>query len=78
MEERLKWEVGLFERLPTVPVPLRPGINPLALDLQAVFQRVFDHSALPYALSYELADLRPPIEGVEDLKVLESYLAEIK
>lgn len=78
VEERLKWEVGLFERLPTVPVPLRPGLDPLALDLQAVFQRVFNHSALPYALSYDLADLRPPIEDEADLKVLESYLAEIK
>jgi len=73
-EELLQWQIGLFDRLPTVPVPLRSGIEALKLDLQAIFQRVFDHSALPYALSYDLSDLRPSLEDDAKREKLIAYL----
>lgn len=77
-EEILEWSVGLFETLPTIPVPLRAEVKPLVLSLQTVFERTFTLSTLPRSLSTNIADLRPPIEDEGDLKVLKSYLAEIK
>lgn len=75
-EELLQWQIGLFDRLPTVPVPLRSGMNALKLDLQAIFHRVFDRSALPYALSYNLSDLRPPVEDDAEREKLMACLPQ--
>ena len=36
------YPIGVRDRLPTVAVPLRAGDDPAALDLQAVFDRVYD------------------------------------
>lgn len=36
------WPIGLRDRLPEVPVPLRPGEREATLDLQELLNRVFD------------------------------------
>jgi hypothetical protein len=38
------WPFGLRDRLPTVPVPLRPGDRDARLDLRAILDRVYDES----------------------------------
>lgn len=73
-EELLEWSVGMFDTLPTIPVPLRAEVKPLVLNLQSVFERTFTMSTLSRSLSNNVADLRPPIEDEADLKVLNDYL----
>lgn len=66
-EERpdcLVWPVQLRERLPTIPVPLLAGDADVALDIQAVFERVYDAAGYPYSLDY-LLEPEPPL-GPED------------
>ena len=36
------WPIRLRERLPAIPIPLRPGDTELRLDLQQVLDRVYD------------------------------------
>jgi Protein of unknown function (DUF4058) len=36
------WAIGLRDRLPKIPIPLRTGDKDVAVDLQAVLHRVYD------------------------------------
>ena len=46
----------LRHRLPTIPIPLADGDPDVALDLQAVFNTVYDRAGYDYGLRYQ----RPP------------------
>lgn len=50
------WPIGLHESLPTIPVPLLPGDDDVALDLQAAFQNAYDSASFDLVLDYN----RPP------------------
>lgn len=75
-EEILEWSVGLFDTLPTLPVPLRSDIPPLVLNLQSVFDRTYRLSSLPHSLSYTLSDLHPPVEDKVKREKLMAYLPQ--
>jgi hypothetical protein len=53
------WPVRLRDRLPVVPVPLRPGVPEPAVDLQAVLDRVYD--AAMYAAEVYRRPIDPPL-----------------
>ena len=44
------WSIGLRDRLPSIPVPLRPGQPDATLDLQAVLDRVYDEGGFAYLI----------------------------
>jgi Protein of unknown function (DUF4058) len=46
------WPVGLDQQLPTVKVPLLEGDADVDLDLQEVFNSVYDLGAMEFALDY--------------------------
>lgn len=46
--------------LPTIPVPLKKGDSDVPLDLQAVFNTVFDRARYDLSLNYH-AELQPPL-----------------
>jgi hypothetical protein len=55
------WPIGLRDRLPTVPVPLRTGEPDARLDLRAVIDRIYDESGYRYFLYQRDPD--PPLDG---------------
>jgi hypothetical protein len=55
------WPIGLRERLPMVPVPLRLGDGDARLDLRAVLDRVYDESGYQFFLYQHEPD--PPLAG---------------
>lgn len=59
------WSVRLDEALPSIPVPLLPGDNPLVLNLQDVFEKVYQFSTYSRSLSYDLDKLSPPATDAE-------------
>jgi hypothetical protein len=46
------YPVALQQRLPTIPIPLRPGQRDVQLDLQFVFARCWDEGPYPELLNY--------------------------
>ena len=56
---RVMFPVGLRDRLPVLPVPLRPDDEPVPLDLQAALDRVYDEAAYDAGIDYA-ADPPPP------------------
>ncbi|MFO0796574.1 MAG: DUF4058 family protein [Gemmataceae bacterium] len=53
--------VRLADRLPTVGVPLDPGVEPVPLDLQAVFDRCYDAGRYAQLAKYGRRDPDPPL-----------------
>ncbi|HQZ63460.1 MAG TPA: DUF4058 family protein, partial [Planctomycetaceae bacterium] len=51
-------------RLPTIPIPLDPGDREVTLDLQAVFDTVYDEAGYDYSLSYR-REMSPPFSDEE-------------
>ena len=51
----------LNHRLPPIPIPLSPGDREVTLDLQAVFDSVFDRAGYDYSLEYD-RPLAPPVD----------------
>ena len=47
--------------LPTIPVPLSPGDREASLDLQAVFNSVYDRAGYDYSLDYR-QPIAPPLD----------------
>ena len=61
-EDRLRagfWPIGLRERLPVVPIPLRSPDDPARVDLQAAVDRVYDDAG--YAHFIYARDPEPPL-----------------
>ncbi|MGO9600587.1 MAG: DUF4058 family protein [Isosphaeraceae bacterium] len=54
------WPIGLRDRLPSIPVPLRPAQPDATLDLQAVLDRVYDEGGFAYLIYDGVPD--PPID----------------
>lgn len=50
------WPIRLRERLPVLPVPLRPGEEDVPLDLQAVLDTAYGRAAYDLDTDYS----RPP------------------
>jgi len=75
-DEVLAWHIDIFDKLPTVPVPLLPEDAPLILDLQAVFNRTFKSTTLPRALTYEMSELHPPLKDPGKIERMKSFLTE--
>lgn len=53
------WSVNLDETLPTIGVPLLPNEQMLALNLQAVFDEVYQFGLYERSLIYDVAKLKP-------------------
>jgi len=51
----------LADRLPTIPVALDPGVGPVRLDLQAVFDRCYDDGPFADLARYGRRDPEPPL-----------------
>ncbi|MBC7815559.1 MAG: DUF4058 family protein, partial [Planctomycetaceae bacterium] len=50
----------LPHRLPSIPIPLSPGDREASLDLQAVFDSVYDRTGYDYSLDYR-QPIAPPL-----------------
>lgn len=57
------WPLGLADRLPTVPIPLRPPHPDAALDLQALLDRVYDEAGYEFDI-YD-GPPQPPLDAEE-------------
>jgi hypothetical protein len=53
------WPVGLRERLPIVPIPVRASDPDARLDLQDALHRVYDAARYKYYIYTEMPD--PPL-----------------
>ncbi len=51
-------------RLPVIPIPLDPGDREVTLDMQAVFDTVYDEAGYDYSLSYR-REMLPPLSDTE-------------
>ena len=74
-DETDSWDIGLTDRLPTVPVPLLPPDKPLVLNLQKAFTDFYAYSTYPVRTVTGLQRLRPALSE-EELTVLRGYLGE--
>lgn len=63
------WPIGLRDRLPEIPIPLRPGDADARLDLQAVLNQVYDAAWYAYSI-YQHAP-EPPLTAEDDAWVAE-------
>ena len=54
------WRIGLRDVLPTILLPLTPGVAPVPLSLQEAFDRCYDASRLARRLDYS-GDPEPPL-----------------
>ena len=57
------WPVGLRDRLPVVPIPLRPGEPEPTVDLQAVLDAVYDGAG--YAFDIYREPPKPPLSAAD-------------
>lgn len=58
----LLWPIHLSQRLPVIPIPLRPEDPDAALDLQAVLTTAYDRAGYDLRLNYS-RDPVPPLTG---------------
>ena len=56
------WPIPLSQRLPVIPIPLRPEDADVPLDLQAVLTTAYDRAAYDLEIDYR-ADPVPPLDG---------------
>jgi hypothetical protein len=55
------WPIGLRERLPVLPVPLRQPDPDVPLDLQRALDTIYDESDYPLTLNYGQPPPEPPL-----------------
>lgn len=55
------WPIQLRERLPEIPIPLRPGDQDATLNLQQLVDRIYDAAGYAYRIY-----ARPPEPGLSD------------
>jgi hypothetical protein len=70
------WPIALRDRLPCIPVPLAQGDADVELDLQAVFDQVYDEGA--YSRLVEYASDPPSPLSSEDAAWADALLSEKK
>ena len=51
----------LADRLPTIPIPLDEGVSSVTIDLQTVFDRVYDEGAFAGRVKYDRRQPDPPL-----------------
>lgn len=56
------WPIRLSQRLPVIPIPLRPGDDEAKLDLQAVLNTAYDRAGYDLDIDYR-QEPDPPLEG---------------
>jgi hypothetical protein len=56
------WPIRLDQRLPIIPIPLRPGDPDAKLDLQSVLATAYDRAGYDLEIDYR-ADPVPPLTG---------------
>ena len=66
------WAVGLRDPLPTVPVPLLPGDEPIALDLAAAFAATYEAGAYDRSIDYDSDPPAPPLSANDAAFVTET------
>lgn len=64
------WPWSLRDRMPTIPVPLAPPDADVVLDLQAVFDELYDRAGYDYALNYDM-EVTPPLSDTDQAWVEE-------
>jgi len=69
-----RWKIR--DRLPTIPIPLKKGDPDVLLDLQTVFDAVYDRARYDLSLSYN-AELQPPL-SCEDAEWMRGLLSAHK
>jgi hypothetical protein len=62
---RQAWPFTLRDRLPTVPVPLKPEDGHAVLDLHSVLQIAYDRAAYDIRINYA-AECRPRLTAMQD------------
>ena len=58
----LVWPIRLSQRLPVIPIPLRPEDPDASLDLQAVIATAYDRAGYDLSVNYT-RDPVPPLTG---------------
>ena len=53
--------IKLGDRLPVIPIPLDPGISPVVVDLQGVFDRCYDEGGFGRLAKYDRRHPDPPL-----------------
>ena len=53
--------IRLTDRLPLLPIPLDPGVPPVTVDLQAVFDRCYDEGRYGFLAKYDRRQPDPPL-----------------
>ena len=66
----------LLHRMPAIPIPLATGDEDAVLDLQAVFNTVYERSDYDYSLDYSRA-LNPPLGEADAARVDEALRARL-
>jgi hypothetical protein len=59
----LIYPIRLSQRLPVIPIPLKPNDPDARLDLQAVLDAAYDRAGYDLDIDYR-TEPRPPLEGV--------------
>lgn len=77
--ERLRPQIEVFywtlrQRLPTIPIPLAGNDPDVRLDLQAVFDMVYDRAGYDYSLDYH-RPIEPPLSAA-DMEWAQNLLQE--
>ena len=60
------WPIQLRKKLPRVRIPLGPGEPPVPLDLQAVFEEVYEKAAFAKRIDYRVPPAVPPTRADAD------------
>ncbi|MCW5852200.1 MAG: DUF4058 family protein [Anaerolineae bacterium] len=63
------WPIGLRDRLPVVPLPLKEEDDDVALDLPAVLNAVYDDSAYNLSINYHEPPPPPPLSSEDQVWV---------
>ena len=70
------WPIQIWEKLPTIPVPLLPPDPDFPLDLNSVVASVYERGAYDRIIDYR--QLPPPPLTNEESQWLDSWLREKK
>jgi len=70
--EAYGWAV--LEPMPAIPIPLTGGDADVTLDIQQVFNSVYEHSDYDYSLDYSRS-LEPPLNDADTARVQEAVQA---
>lgn len=68
------WHIGLRQRLPAIPIPLRPGDPEPVADLQPLLDACYRDARYDRLIDYRQA-LQPPLSE-EDAAIVETHLRE--